>query len=257
MRSLLLPLMLISTWVVAETQVQVDAHGVMRLPGNLDVLVLERLDVAEHGTLLVPAQVSEIRVSELNLGPQARIAIAPSDRVLRLEIERAQIAAGAQLIARGAAGTFESPALPGRSLHIRLQAIGSEEVMPILLIDARGGNGAPGYAGLDGADGKPGGCTWGQASKGHDGQNGGNGQAGAAGGMVRVEVPATFPVELLQGRVEGGEGGPAGAGGKPGSGGATKGCWLYSTDGAGAGRPGQAGQAGPHGAAGALDVVRF
>ena len=257
MRSLLLPLLLISSWVFADTQVQVDAHGLLRLPANLEVLVLERLDVAEHGTLLVPAQVSEIRVTQLKLGPQARIAIAPSERALRLVIERAEIASGAQVIARGAAGTFESPALPGRSLHIRLQSIEAQELMQLLLIDARGGNGAPGYAGLDGADGKPGGCTWGQASKGHDGQNGGDGQPGAAGGKVRIEVPSAFPVELLQGRVEGGEGGPAGAGGKPGVGGASKGCWLYSADGAAGGRPGQAGQAGPRGANGALDVVRF
>lgn len=253
MRSLSLLLLLVSSLALAESQVQVDAHGLLRLPGNVDRLQLERLDIADHGTLLVPAGVNEIRVTELNLGLNARIAIAPSDQAFRLEVERAEIAPGAHLSARGAAGTFEKPALPGRNLNIRLQAVNTQ----VLLIDVRGGNGAPGYAGLDGADGKAGGCTWGQASKGHDGQNGGDGQAGARGGLVRLELPLSFAIESLQGRIDGGAGGVAGAGGKPGKGGATKGCWLYSAEGASDGRPGQAGQPGPQGAAGKLDVVRF
>ncbi len=253
MRSLSLLLLCVSSWALAESQVRVDAHGLMRLPGNLEQLVLERLDIADRATLLVPAEIREIRVTELVLGRDAHIAIAPSEQAFRLEVERAEIATGAQLSARGAAGTFEKPAMPGRNLHIRLQSIDAQN----LLIDARGGNGAPGYAGLDGADGKPGGCTWGQASKGHDGQNGGDGQAGAAGGQVRLELPLDFAIENLQGRVDGGSGGAAGVGGKPGKGGASKDCWLYSADGASDGRPGQAGQPGPQGAAGRLDVVRF
>lgn len=253
MRSLSLLLLCVSSWALAESQVRVDAHGLMRLPGNLEQLVLERLDIADHATLLVPAEVREIRVTELVLGRDAHIAIAPSEQAFRLDVERAEIAAGAQLSARGAAGTFEKPAMPGRNLHIRLQTVTAQ----VLLIDARGGNGTPGYAGLDGADGKPGGCTWGQASKGHDGQNGGDGQAGAAGGRVRLEVPVDFAVEMLQGRVDGGSGGAAGVGGKPGKGGASKGCWLYSADGAADGRPGQPGRPGSQGVAGSLDVVRF
>lgn len=253
MRSLSLLLLFVGSSVLAEAQVQVGAHGLLRLPGNVDRLLLERLDIADHGTLLVPAEINEIRVTELNLGRDARIAIAPSEHAFRLEVERAEIAPGAQVSARGAAGTFEKPAMPGRTLSIRLQAVNTQ----VLLIDARGGNGAPGYSGLDGADGKPGGCTWGRASKGHDGQNGGDGQAGGSDGQVRFEVPLDFAIEALQGRIEGGSGGAAGAGGKPGKGGATKGCWLYSADGADDGRPGQAGRPGPQGAAGVLDVVRF
>lgn len=253
MRSLSLFLLLVSSWTLAESRVQVDAHGLLRLPGNIERLLLERLEIADHATLLVPAEISEIHVAELILGRDARIAIAPSDQAFRLVVERAEIAPGAQLSARGATGTFEKPAMPGRTLNIRLQSIDAQS----LLIDARGGNGAPGYVGLDGADGKAGGCTWGQASKGHDGLNGGDGQAGAAGGQVRIEVPLDFAIEVLQGRVDGGSGGAAGTGGKPGKGGATKGCWLYSAEGAGDGRPGQAGRPGPQGAAGTLDVVRF
>ena len=37
----------------------------------------------------------------------------------------------------------------------------------------------------------------------------------------------------------------------------SKGCWVYSTDGARDGKPGQAGRAGEPGAAGALNVVQF
>jgi hypothetical protein len=253
MRSLSLLLLCVSSWTLAESQVRVDTHGLMRLPSHLDQLVLERLDVADHATLLVPAEIREIRVAELVLGREARIEIAPSEQAFRLEVERAEIASGAQLSARGAAGTFEKPAMPGRTLTIRLQTVTAQE----LQIDVRGGRGTPGYPGLDGADGESGGCTWGRASKGYDGQDGGDGQAGAAGGQVRIEVPLSFAVETLKGRVDGGSGGAAGAGGKPGRGGVVKGCWLYSTDGASDGRPGQAGRPGPQGAAGSLDVVRF
>lgn len=253
MRNFLLLLACASSWALADAQVQVASHALLRLPNNAGLLVLERLEVADHGTLLIPPGVNEVRVAELSLGRDARIAIAPSEQVFRLDVERAEIALGAQISARGATGTFLKPASAGRSLNIRLQTISAE----VVLIDARGGTGTPGYAGLAGADGEPGGCTWGQASRGHDGQNGGDGQAGGPGAQVRVELPSNFPSEGLQVRIEGGAGGAAGAGGEPGAGGARKGCWLYSADGARDGKPGQAGQPGPQGAAGALDVVRF
>ncbi|MCY1531145.1 hypothetical protein D9M68_663630 [compost metagenome] len=253
MRSLSLLLALCSPMALAQALIEVESHTLLRLPATTSVLSLERLDIADHGTLLVPAGLTEIRIVELRLGREARIAIAPSEQAFRLEVARGEIAPGAQISARGAPGSSLKPALPGRTLSIRLENVVTET----LLVDARGGMGAPGYPGLDGADGKPAGCTWGQASRGHDGLRGGDGQAGAAGGQVRVEVPADFPAERLQVRLGGGAAGPAGKGGGAGIGGASKGCWLYSTGGARDGRPGQDGQPGTQGAAGTLNVVRF
>jgi len=253
MRKLVLLAALLSLTVQAQTVVEVNSHTMLRLPVTAQVLVLERLRIADHGTLLVPAGLSEISISELYLGREARIAVAPSEQALRLKVAQGEIADGAQITARGAPGTYQSLALPGRTLVIRLERVVTEN----LLIDVRGGAGVPGYSGLDGADGKAGGCAWGEASRGHDGLDGGDGQVGAAGGRVRLEVPMDFPADRMRVRVGGGEGGVAGKGGNPGAGGASTGCWLYSVDGARSGRPGQPGVAGVQGASGAVDVVRF
>lgn len=253
MRKLLALTALFSPLALAQAVIEVDSHAFMRLPSNTSVLLLDRLEIADHGTLLIPAGLTEIRVAQLRLGREARLAIAPGEQALRLEVADAEIASGAQISARGAQGSAENPALPGRDLSVRLQVVTVESLM----LDARGGAGAPGYAGLAGADGKPGGCTWGEASRGHDGLDGGDGQPGAAGAQVRLEVPQGFPVEQLQVRVDGGSGGQPGAPGAAGQGGVSKGCWVYSTDGARDGQPGQAGRAGEPGAAGALNVVQF
>lgn len=244
---------LLSPVAMAQTVVEVNSNTMLRLPTTGSVLVLERLQIADNGTLLVPAGLTEIRIAELRLGRDARIAIAPSEQALLLSVEQGDIADGAQITARGAPGSYDKAALPGRTLNIRLDKV----VTQTLVIDARGGTGVPGFHGLDGADGKPGGCAWGEASRGHDGLDGKDGQSGAAGGQVRLEVPLDFPVERMQVRVDGGEGGPAGKGGNPGAGGASTGCWLYSTDAARDGRPGQPGQVGVRGAHGAVDIVRF
>ncbi|MDM8349253.1 collagen-like protein [Pseudomonas sp. sp1636] len=253
MRSLLLLAALCSPMALAQSLIEVQSHTLLRLPATTDVLRVERLHVAEHGTLLLPTGLTELYVAELRLGRDARIAIAPGEQALRLEVVSGEIAAGAQISVRGAPGSFLQPASPGRTLSMRLVGVAAEA----LLVDARGGMGAPGYSGLDGADGKPAGCAWGQASRGHDGLSGGDGQAGARGGQVRLEVPQDFPLERLQVLLDGGAGGAAGHGGGAGAGGASKGCWLYSTAHARDGRPGQAGQPGIAGAAGNLDVVRF
>lgn len=252
MRSLILLAALFSPALLAQTVIEVESHSFMRLPSNSSVLLLERLEIADHGTLLIPPGLTELRVAELRLGRGARIAIAPAEQALHLEVAQGEIASGAQISARGAQGTPQQPASPGRTLSIRLQALVAES----LLVDARGGAGASGYAGLDGADGQAGGCTWGQAERGHDGQDGGDGQAGAAGARVRLELPADFPEQALQLRLEGGAGGPAGKAGSGGRG-LSKGCWLYSTQAAGDGRPGQAGKPGAQGPAGAVDLLRF
>lgn len=253
MRNLLALVALASPLALAQTVIEVDSHAVMRLPSNTSVLLLDRLEIADHGTLLIPSGLTEIRVAQLSLGRDARLAIAPSDQVLRFEVNTAEIASGAQISVRGAQGSAEKPALPGRNLSLSLQAVTLEN----LILDARGGTGAPGYAGLAGADGKPGGCAWGEASRGHDGLNGGDGQPGAAGAQVHMEVPQGFPVEQVQVRLDGGSGGPAGAPGAGGQGGVSKGCWLYSTDGSREGTPGEAGRAGEPGPAGTLNVVQF
>lgn len=253
MRSLMLLAALFSPALLAQTVIEVDSHTFMRLPSNSSVLLLERLEIAEHGTLLIPPGLTEMRVAELRLGRNAHIAIAPAAQLFRLVVGKGEIANGAQISARGAQGAQQQPALPGRALSIRLQ---QAVVAESLLLDARGGAGASGYAGLDGADGKAGGCTWGQAERGHDGQDGGDGQAGAAGARVRLELPADFPEQALQVRLEGGAGGSAGKAGNGGQG-LSKGCWLYSTQAAGDGRPGQVGKPGAPGPAGALDLVRF
>lgn len=253
MRNWMLLLALSSPVALGQTVLEVEANGLMRLPSNSSVLHLQRLQIAERGTLLVPAGVSEIRVEELHLGSEARIALAPGEQPLQLLVGHGEVANGAQISARGGKGSAQQPAQAGRSLTLRLHSLSAAT----LLVDARGGPGAPGYAGLDGADGEAGGCTWGQASRGHDGLDGGDGQAGAPGARVRVELPLDFPAELLQVRLDGGEGGTAGPGGKGGRGGLSKGCWLYSTDGAADGRPGQPGKAGAPGPAGQLELVRF
>ena len=253
MRNLLALVTLFSPLAVAQAVIEVESHTFMRLPSTTSVLLLDRLDIADHGTLLIPAGLTELRVAQLHMGRDARLAIAPAEQALRLDIASAEIASGAQISARGAKGSAEKPALPGRDLSVRLQVVTLEQ----LTLDARGGQGAPGYVGLAGADGKAGGCTWGDASRGHDGLDGGDGQPGAAGGQVRLEVPERFAAEKLHVRVEGGAGGQPGVAGAGGKGGMSKGCWLYSTDAARDGKPGRAGQPGAEGSAGTLNLVRF
>lgn len=257
MRNTLITSMLItalfSPLVLAQAVIKVEPNSMMRLPATTGLLLLERLEVAEHGTLLVPAGVNEIRVAYIVLGPEARIAIAPTERSFRIEAAAGDIASGAQITARGAPGTFQRPAIAGRKIDIRLENVNTDS----LLIDVRGGKGTPGYSGLGGANGHAGGCIWGQSSKGHDGFDGGNGQDGAVGGKIRVEVPQAFPVDRIIVRVEGGEGGNAGIAGAGGAGGASKDCWLYSTDNARDGRPGATGIVGAAGPSGAADIITF
>ena len=253
MRNLLVLVALISPAVLAKTAIDVGPNAYMRLPGNATALQLDEVSVAENGTLMLPAGLRELTIHELRLGKSARLVIAPSEDALRLNIDNADIASGAAISARGAQGTYDKPATAGRQLELRLQGGTVQD----LLVDARGGNGTPGYAGLAGADGQAGGCAWGQASRGHNGLDGGSGAPGAAGGQVRLELPAGFAVEQVRVRVEGGAGGKAGLAGEPGKGGARKGCLVYSAAGAADGRPGQVGTAGEPGPAGSVSVVQF
>lgn len=252
MRKLWVFAVLCSPFVQAES-VRVDANTLMRLPANVSVLQLDLLEVADYGTLLVPASVTQVNVDQLRLGREARIAIVPAEREMELRAAHAELSEGSQITARGAAGTYERPARPGRDLSVRFDALQAHA----LSIDARGGTGTPGYAGLDGGNGEAPGCTWGAAGSGADGDPGGNGHQGAAGAHVRLVLPPDFANELIKVRVDGGAGGKPGDGGRAGAGGKPKGCVVYRADGAKAGRPGQAGQPGDSGPAGAVTIQRL
>lgn len=252
MRKLCLLAALISPLASAQV-VSVEPNSLMRLPNTASTLQLERLEVADYGTLLIPSNVTEVTVGELHLGRDARIAIVPADQALALRVRRADLAEGSQITARGAPGTYEKAARAGRNLDVQIKALNA----PQLIVDARGGAGAPGFVGLDGANGQEPGCTWGQAGRGADGTDGSNGQPGAPGALVRLAVPQDYPAERIKVQVAGGAGGVAGPGGKPGAGGKAKGCLVYKADGGKSGRPGAAGQPGPEGAAGSVSVQRL
>jgi hypothetical protein len=237
---------------MAQT-INVEPHSLMRLPNATSVLHLDRLEVADYGTLLIPSGLTEVKVEQLVLGHEARIAIVPGSQAISLVVRHGQLGAGSQITARGAPGTYEKAPLPGRNLTLRIEQLDAE----VLTVDARGGTGSPGYVGLDGANGQAPGCTWGQAGRGYDGDNGGNGRDGAAGAQVRLELPQGFAAERIKVSVEGGAGGAAGEGGQAGKGGASKGCLVYRADGGKAGRSGQPGQPGAAGPAGALTLQRL
>ena len=241
-----------SPLALAQT-VTVETNSLMRLPNTTSTLQLERLSVADYGTLLIPANVTQVQIGELHLGREARIAIVPAEQALQLSVQRAELEPGSQITSRGAPGTYQKAAKPGRNLSLRIESLTADE----LSVDARGGAGAPGYVGLDGANGKEPGCTWGQAGRGADGDSGGDGRPGAPGAQVRVELPRDYPDAQIKVWVDGGAGGVAGAGGKPGAGGKSKGCFVYRTDGGKGGRAGAEGLPGAAGAPGSLTVQRL
>ena len=252
MRKLCLLAALISPLASAQV-VSVEPNSLMRLPNTASTLQLERLEVADYVTLLIPSNVTEVTVGELHLGREARIAIVPGEQALALKVHRADLSEGSQITARGAPGTYQKAARSGRNLDLQIRTLNA----PQLLVDARGGAGAPGFVGLDGANGQDPGCTWGQAGRGADGSDGSNGQPGAPGALVRLAVPHDFPADRIKVQVAGGAGGLAGPGGKPGAGGKAKGCLVYKADGGKSGKPGVDGQPGSEGAAGSVTVQRL
>ncbi|MFJ4144279.1 collagen-like protein [Pseudomonas sp. NPDC089734] len=252
MRKLLLLAALSSPMAMAQT-ISVESHSLMRLPGNSSMLQIDRLEVADYGTLLIPSVVTEVKVGELVLGHEARIALVPGSQTFNLVVSHGELGTGSQITARGAPGTYEKAALPGRNLILRLQSLNAEQ----LSVDARGGSGAPGYVGLDGGNGQAPGCIMGQAGRGYDGDAGGHGHDGAAGAQVRLELPQSFAAERIKVNVEGGAAGPGGEGGKPGKGGESRGCIVYRADGGKPGKPGLAGQPGMAGPAGTVTLQRL
>ena len=81
MRKLCLLAALCSPFAHAEV-VMVEANTFMRLPATTGVLQLEKLDVADYGTLLIPAGVSQVNIDQLHLGKEARITIVPADTAI-------------------------------------------------------------------------------------------------------------------------------------------------------------------------------
>lgn len=252
MRKLMLLAALATPLAQAES-LEVAAHSMLRLPNKASSVHLERVQVADSATLLLPATLTTLKIDHLELGRDARIAIAPAQSALSIEANSAVLGVGSEISAPGAPGSYERAARPGRDLDLRLQTLEAEQ----LSIDARGGAGAPGYAGLDGGNGTAGGCTWGTASRGANGDIGGNGHDGAAGGRIRLALPADFPQERIQVRLDGGAPGKPGAAGKAGQGGASKGCLVYRTEAGTNGRPGLPGQPGLAGTAGELILQRL
>ena len=144
MRKLCLLAALISPLACAQV-VSVETNSLMRLPNTASTLQLERLEVADYGTLLIPSNVTEVTVGELHLGRDARITIVPGEQALELKVNRAELSEGSQITARGAPGTYQKAARSGRNLNMQIKALRA----PQLLVDARGGAGAPGFIGLD------------------------------------------------------------------------------------------------------------
>ncbi|MFJ4068281.1 collagen-like protein [Pseudomonas sp. NPDC089996] len=252
MRKLMLLAALVAPMAQAQS-LEVAAHSMLRLPNKSANVHLEQLRVADSATLLLPATLTELKIDHLQLGRDARIAIAPAEAPLVIDARSAVLGEGSEFSAPGAPGTYERAARSPRRLELKLAEVDAER----LAIDARGGAGAPGYSGLDGANGQAGGCTWGQAGKGANGDDGGNGHDGAPGGHIRLSLPQGFAQERIVVRLEGGAPGKAGAAGKAGKGGASKGCLVYRTDAGANGRPGQEGQPGLAGAEGELILQRL
>ena len=95
MRKFCLLAALISPLACAQV-VSVETNSLMRLPNTASTLQLERLEVADYGTLLSPSNVTEVTVGELHLGRDARIAIVPSEQALALKVSRAELAEGSE-----------------------------------------------------------------------------------------------------------------------------------------------------------------
>lgn len=255
LRKGLLLLLLVTSAAWGQSSITVTPGSLLRVPASTDKLQLDTLEVAQGATLLLPGNVTELRAGRITIGSQANILVAPSERPLHIYAEVFSWNDGAQLVARGNAGTTRLPATSGRDLWLHLASLSGHAP---LVVDVAGGKGSPGYKGLDGANGESAGCTWGRSSRGHNGLDGGDGQSGGAGGRVVLEVPRGVVVdELFTVHLQGGPGGEGGTAGKPGRGGEGKGCLVYRVKGAESGRPGNPGQAGRPGPDGAFEINYF
>ena len=104
MRKVFLLALLVSPVALAQS-VSVETNSLMRLPSSTSVLQLERLDVADYGTLLIPATISQVTVDELHLGRDARITIVPGNTALQMQVRDAQLST----VARSPHGALPAP----------------------------------------------------------------------------------------------------------------------------------------------------
>ena len=128
MRKICLLATLCSPFAHADV-VMVEANSMMRLPANASVLQLERLEVADYGTLLIPAGVTRVNIDQLHLGREARITLVPAEGGIELRVAQAELDEGSQINARGAPGTFEKPARPARDLNVRIESLQAPQWM--------------------------------------------------------------------------------------------------------------------------------
>ena len=113
MRKLCLLAALCSPLAMAQS-VNVQPHSLMRLPSNTSVLQLERLEVEDYGTLLIPSGLTEVKVDQLVLGHEARIAIVSGSQPLNLVVGHGQLGDGSQITALAKAVFHKCPARHGR-----------------------------------------------------------------------------------------------------------------------------------------------
>ncbi|MBF3359577.1 collagen-like protein, partial [Pseudomonas aeruginosa] len=108
--------------------VKVQANSVMRLPKRAQELRLRRVEIGEDAALLIPLEVSVLRIEELHMAKNARIGVAPGEERISIEVVSGRLADGSIISAPGATGTFRQSAGNGRDLTLRLQAVEVESL---------------------------------------------------------------------------------------------------------------------------------
>lgn len=96
--------------------VKVQANSVMRLPKRAQELRLRRVEIGEDAALLIPLEVSVLRIEELHMAKNARIGVAPGEERISIEVVSGRLADGSIISAPGATGTFRQSAGNGRDL---------------------------------------------------------------------------------------------------------------------------------------------
>ncbi len=98
--------------------VKVQANSVMRLPKRAQELRLRRVEIGEDAALLIPLEVSVLRIEELHMAKNARIGVAPGEERISIEVVSGRLADGSIISAPGATGTFRQSAGNGRDLTL-------------------------------------------------------------------------------------------------------------------------------------------
>ena len=74
--------------------VKVQANSVMRLPKRAQELRLRRVEIGEDAALLIPLEVSVLRIEELHMAKNARIGVAPGEERISIEVVSGRLADG-------------------------------------------------------------------------------------------------------------------------------------------------------------------